>query len=92
MKKEKRGLRDRVRGSALNFKKKFKKQTTTAIVAAFAFLVALSWREPIKQSIDNLIEKLNLTGQAIYIEYLSAIIITIIAVLVLIMVSKWIEE
>ena len=57
------------------FRKRFKKQITTGIVAAFAFLVALTWREPIKNSIDLIIEKLGLTGQSLYIEFLSAIAI-----------------
>ena len=38
---------------------------------------------------DKIIEKMGLTGQAIYFEYFSALIITLFAVLVLMLVSKW---
>ena len=61
----------------------------TGIIAAFAFLIALSWRAPIEKSVNQLIERLDLTGKAIYIEYLSAVVITLIAVLVFMLISNW---
>jgi len=85
-------MREKIKNSARKFKSEFKKQIATGIVAAFAFLIALSWREPIKKSVDALIIKMNLSGQQIYLEYLSAFMITAIAVLVLIIVSRWKSE
>ena len=85
-------LYETTKSSAFRFQKELRTQTATAVTAAFAFLIALSWRTPIQKSIDNLIGKLGLTGKAVYIEYLSAIAITIIAVLALMLVSKWIVE
>lgn len=73
--------------SAFKFKTEFREHSMTGITAAFAFLIALSWRTPIQDSIDILIEKLGLVTKAIYVEFLSAILITIIAVLVLMWVS-----
>jgi len=75
--------------SAVKFNKEFKDQIVIAITAAFAFLIALSWRNPIQNSVDRLIEKTGLVGQAVYIEYLSALVITLLAVLVLMIVSRW---
>lgn len=75
--------------SAILFKKEFKEQIVIAVTAAFAFLIALSWRHPIQKSVEKLIEKLNLTGGAIYIEYLSALTITLIAALFLMIISRW---
>jgi hypothetical protein len=90
MKKEvKPRLRDRARNHALRFKRKFKKQMFTAVAAAFAFFVALSWREPISQLINKIIEILGLAEEAIYIEFLSAIIVTLLAVLALMLMSRW---
>ena len=86
-------LRDRVlsktKRAGIKFKNEFKKHAITAITAAFAFLLALSWREPIQHSVNTVKEKAGLVGSEIYIEYLSAIIITVIAVLALIFISKW---
>ncbi len=75
--------------SALRFKEEFKKQVVVAVSAALGFLIALSWRTPIQNSIDNLIELLGLKGSAIYLEFFSAILITLIAVLGLMWISKW---
>jgi len=46
--------------SFFEIKNEFKKQTTIAITAALAFLIALSWKEPIHSSFLLLIEKLKL--------------------------------
>jgi len=75
--------------SALRFKTEFKKQVVVAISAALGFLIALSWRTPIQNSIDNLIKLLGLKGSAIYLEFFSALLITLIAVLGLMWISKW---
>ena len=80
---------ERTLSSALRFNREFREQIVIAITAAFAFLIALSWRNPIQHSVDNLVVKLGLKGSAIYLEYLSALVITLIAVLVLMMVSRW---
>jgi len=90
--KLKKKLGTRLIEGANSFNKELKNQTATAITAAFAFLIALSWRTPIQNSVDNLITRLNLTGSAIYLEYLSAVIITLIAVIFLMLFSKWKSE
>jgi len=80
---------ERTKGSAVLFGSEFRTHTATAITAAFAFLIALSWRTPIQSSVDNLIKSIGLVGGAVYIEYLSALMITLIAVLGLMWVSRW---
>lgn len=80
------------KSSVNKFREEFKKQTLIAITGAFAFLIALTWRTPIQKSIDQLIIWLGITGQAIYYEYLAAILITVIGVIVLIIISKWAVE
>ena len=74
--------------STNKFKKEFRREVVVGITAAFAFLIALSWRSPIKNSVDSLIANFGLTEKSIYIEYLSALIITLLAVLVLMLVSR----
>ena len=80
------------RTRAGKFKNEAKKHTATAITAAFGFLIALSWRTPIQNSVNNMIKSFGLTESAIYYEYLSAIFITIIAVLALMIVAKWTSD
>ncbi len=81
-----------VKSSTRKFRNEFKKQTLIAITGAFAFLIALTWRTPIQKSIDKIILRLGLTGQTVYYEYLAAIFMTIIGVIVLIFISKWAVE
>ncbi len=76
-------------GTAKKYKDEFRNQIIIAITAAFAFLIALSWRTPIEGLVNLLIERLGLSGQAVYVQFISAIIITIIAVIVLVIISKW---
>ena len=76
-------------GSARKFKKEFKDQIVVGVTAAFAFLIALSWRDPIQAFVNSIIASLGLVGKEIYIKFLSAIFITVIAVLMLMLVSRW---
>jgi hypothetical protein len=85
-------ISERAKSSAKAFKSEFKKQTLTAITAAFAFLIALTWRTPIQKSVDKIVISLGLSGQAVYYEYLAAVIITILGVIALILISKWASE
>jgi len=84
-----RKIYSKTKTSALAFRGEFQKHVFVAISAALGFLIALSWRTPIKNSVDTFISSLGLGGQAIYLEYLSAILITIIAVLVLMWMTRW---
>ena len=84
-------LRDRLKTNVSRFHKEFKKHMVTAVSAAFGFLIALSWREPIKEGIDLIIKKIGI-GNAVYFKFISAIIVTVIAVLGLMIVSKWSSE
>ena len=86
--KEKPGFFHRTRASAKKFRKNFHEHSVGAITAAFAFLVALSWRTPIQTSVNACIERFGLNGNAVYFEYASAVIVTLIAVLVIMLISK----
>ena len=82
-------IHERVYESTIKFKKEFQNQVVVAISAALGFLIALSWRTPIQDGVDSLINHLELSGGAIYLQFLSALIVTSIAVLILMWVSKW---
>ncbi len=74
----------------LRFRTRFKKEIITAILAAFGFLIALSWREPIVAFVDKIIASLNLgVSGEIFMKILSAVIVTIIAVFVFVLIARW---
>jgi uncharacterized membrane protein YdbT with pleckstrin-like domain len=71
------------------FKKEFRKQTIIAIMAAFGFLMALSWRDFISELVSHIVEYFTLGGQLYLYKLFSAIIVTLIAVIGIIIVSKF---
>ena len=73
------------------FKKEFKKQLLFAVSAAFGFLMAFSWRDPIMDFIGFLINGVGIRSQ-IYGGVISAIVLTIVGVLFLMVISKWASD
>lgn len=80
---------ERTLGSALRFRKEFREQIVVGVTAAVAFLIALSWRTPIQNSVDFLVVKMGLSKGFIYFEYFSALVMTFVGVLILMWVSRW---
>ena len=68
---------------AKKFNKEFIKAFSTAILAAFGFLIAFVWRDAIKTWVDKLFVNSPVQGQLI-----SALIATIICVLGIILITK----
>ncbi|MFH1307222.1 MAG: DUF5654 family protein [archaeon] len=87
-KNQEKKLRKSPLQTAAELRKEFKKQVGTAIGAAFAFLIALSWKDPIQASVNTIIDKLGL-GKGIGFQFLVAVLVTFIAVIALIILSKW---
>lgn len=77
-----------VREKINKFKKEFRNQAVIAIIAAFGFLIALSWRDFISETINKLIADIGVTGQVYLLKLLSAIIVTFLAVLGIMIISK----
>ena len=85
-------LYERAKKHGGDFQKEFKKHIIVAITAALGFLIALSWREPISELTSMIIVSLGIGAEAILYKFLSALVITIVAVLALILVSKWASD
>jgi len=83
---------EKTKSVGVRFHKEFKKHMLTAVSAALGFLIALSWRTPIQNSVNNLINSLHLSENAIFYEFVSAIVVTVVAVLILMLVSRWSSE
>lgn len=65
------------------FKKEFKKEMNTAILAAFGFLIALVWKDVITNWVNNISEQSPLHGPLI-----SALGVTVICVLGIMLFSR----
>ena len=73
----------KVKQKAKTFNKELKRSTNTAIVAAFSFLIALVWKEAITEYVNKITSVKPFHGKLI-----SAIIVTIICVLGILLVTK----
>ena len=72
----------------LGFKNEFLEQLFVGLTAALGFLIALSWRTPIQKSVIALTKSMGFSENLIYFEYLAAMIMTIIAVIVFMILAK----
>ncbi len=73
-------------------KSEIRKNTATAILAAFGFIIALVWKDVITQGVDALIKLLNLTGSGFLFTIISALITTVICVIGIVYFSRWSEK
>lgn len=76
-------IKERISSHAADLKSEFKKQVSTAIIAAFGLIIALSWKDVITEFINNF---------SVVKEYgslVSAIILTAVSVLGILIISKW---
>jgi len=75
--------KEKTKESARKLNRELKKSISTALVAAFGFLIALAWRDLIQKWIETISTKNPLQGQLI-----TALIITIVSVLGILIVTK----
>ncbi len=80
---KKEELKIKAKESARKFKLELKKSASTAIVAAFGFIIALAWRDVIVEYVKKIEELSPIKGNLI-----SAIIITIVSVTGILIVTK----
>ena len=76
----------RARHHISSFKKEFNKHIITFITGAFAFVAALLWRDAIQKSLGQIKDMIPNIG--ILADYLIALVITIIAVIAIVLISK----
>jgi hypothetical protein len=89
VKKEIIAARTHTKKHIKQFKSQFKHHTTTAITAAFAFLIALVWRDAIQEGVNKIMINLGITATSYLFKIYVAIIITIICVIALILFARW---
>jgi len=79
----------KVPSKAHEIRKETAKHITTAITAAFAFVIAFAWKDAIRKAIDSTVIKLGIPETVYFYEFLIAIIITIVCVVGIMIVSKY---
>ncbi|MBU4246450.1 MAG: DUF5654 family protein [Nanoarchaeota archaeon] len=79
-------------GKAEKLRKEVRKNIGSAIVAAFAFIIALVWRDVITEAVDKLIIDFGLVGDTYNIRLIAAFLTTIICVVGILYFSKWSEK
>jgi len=79
----------KVPSKAAELKKETRKQITTAIAAAFGFVIAFAWRDAIRKAIDTGVARLGIPETAYAYEFIVAIVITIICVFGIMIISKY---
>ena len=86
----------RVLHAARTLRQEAKKHTSTAILTAFAIIIALAWKDVISGFVNAIVERLKGLGgaeaaakmAAIYNLYI-ALIITVVCVIGMILISRW---
>ncbi|UCD02795.1 MAG: hypothetical protein JSV63_03355 [Candidatus Aenigmatarchaeota archaeon] len=69
-----------------------KKSIATAILAAFGFMIALVWRDVVKEGVNKLIEMFSMTGDGFSFTIITAFVTTVICVIGIIYFSRWSEK
>ena len=80
---------DKITGKAKDFAAQVKDKISLAIGAAFGLVIALAWNTAIQEGVNNLVASLGITGTAYVYKIITAVIVTIIAVIGIILISKW---
>ena len=80
-------IKDKAKESAKKFNDKLKESLNTAIVAAFGFLIALTWRDLIVEYISQIEKYSPLQGKLF-----SALIVTFIGVIGILLVTSLLSK
>ena len=71
---------------------KFKDHASTAIIAALSFLIAIAWKDLIVKLVKESINISALEKYPYLLELYTALIITVIAIVGIVVVSKWAQK
>lgn len=74
------------------FRKEFKRQLRYAIAAACGFLIVFAWRDAIISFTKTFVEKIAKTTEFVATDIGTAILITIIGVLLIVISSKLLKD
>ena len=70
----------------------FKQHVSTAIIAAFSFLMALAWKDVIVHAVNAFVKEEIVTASPYIPELISAIVVTLIAIVGIFLVTSWAKK
>jgi len=73
-------------------RQQFKQHVSTAIIAAFSFLIALSWKDLIVDFVKVGIAQVTLEQYPYLSTLITAIIVTIVAIIGIALVTRWVKD
>ncbi len=82
----------RIFNAKKSFRKEFKRQLRFAIIAAIGFLIAFSWRNALYRSANSIVEKFTDLADVVLSEIYTALFITFVGVVLLLISSKILKE
>ncbi|MEM2932944.1 MAG: DUF5654 family protein [Candidatus Pacearchaeota archaeon] len=88
----KKQLTKQAKEKAIDFIRKVRDKIALSIGAAFGLVIALSWNNAIQEGLNKLITYLGITGTTYIYKIITAIVVTIIAVLGIVIISRWAEK
>jgi hypothetical protein len=65
---------------AKEFQKEVRTQIGISLGAAFAFVIALSWNDFIKEAVNSLIARIGLGGEGLSFRLIAVVLITVICI------------
>lgn len=74
--------------SSSELKSEIKKNTLTAILAAFGLIIALVWRDAIQEIVTEIVKRFEIDGTGYIYQIITAMLVTIICVMGILFVSK----
>jgi len=83
---------DFVKGQATGFHVRVRDRVGTAIVAAFAFVIALVWKDVIRDIVNKIVESVGIAGDTYIYQIMIAVLTTTICVIGIMYFSKWSEK
>lgn len=87
-----RGYAKNVPSRAKKMQVEVRKNSSTAILGAFALVIALVWRDVIRDAVDEIVLRLGIAGTGYVYTIVSALLVTIICVGGIMFFSRWGEE
>jgi len=75
-----------------SFRKEFKRQVRMAVMAAIGFSVAFAWRNFIWNSVNDFVSLVTESTHAVFTGFLTALLITLIAVVLIFITSRILRD
>ncbi len=89
---ERTTIDDRFLSASKKLQHEIRKNIATAVLAAFGFMIALVWRDVVKEGVAKFIEYANLNGDGYTFTVITAVVTTIICVMGILYFSRWSEN